>query len=176
VDEDVIDPAGGHFLPHPHRTPSLRLIPVDRGTRSGREAGTTTTQPAPKPRCCPPKRPRHQPKPRRRPCRRGRPPNEPRRRHPSQPSRSLCCSPAVMYSFMQARDIASARLLYERAADAGNGRAALRVGESFDPAFLGRIGVYRNTGDRRLALSWYRRARDLGDTEAAQLLERLESR
>jgi len=78
--------------------------------------------------------------------------------------------------FMQARDIASARLLYERAADAGNGRAALRVGESFDPAFLGRIGVYRNTGDRRLALSWYRRARDLGDTEAAQLLERLESR
>ena len=79
-------------------------------------------------------------------------------------------------AFMQARDIASARLLYERAADAGNGRAALRVGESFDPAFLGRIGVYRNTGDRRLALSWYRRARDLGDTEAAQLLERLESR
>ena len=79
-------------------------------------------------------------------------------------------------AFMQVRDIASARLLYERAADAGNGRAALRVGESFDPAFLGRIGVYRNTGDRRLALSWYRRARDLGDTEAAQLLERLESR
>jgi TPR repeat protein len=79
-------------------------------------------------------------------------------------------------AFMQARDIASARLLYERAADAGNGRAALRMGESFDPAFLGRIGVYRNIGDRLRALSWYRRARDLGDTQAAQLLENLESR
>jgi len=45
-----------------------------------------------------------------------------------------------------------------------------------DPAFLGHIGVYRNIGDRLRALSWYRRARDLGDTEAAQLLENLESR
>jgi hypothetical protein len=79
-------------------------------------------------------------------------------------------------AFMQTRDIASARLFFERAADAGNGRAALRMGESFDPAFLGRIGIYRNIGDRQLALSWYRRARDLGDTEAAQLFEALELR
>ncbi|HEX3522214.1 MAG TPA: hypothetical protein VHT52_09020 [Stellaceae bacterium] len=78
--------------------------------------------------------------------------------------------------FVRMRDIASARLLYERAADAGNGRAALRMGESFDPAFLNRIGIYRMAGDRQLALSWYRRARDLGDAEAAQLLEKSESR
>jgi hypothetical protein len=78
--------------------------------------------------------------------------------------------------FVRMRDIASARLLYERAADAGNGRAALRMGESFDPAFLDRIGIYRMAGDRQLALSWYRRARDLGDAEAAQLLEKSESR
>jgi hypothetical protein len=42
-------------------------------------------------------------------------------------------------------DIASARLFYERAADAGNGRAALRMGESFDRAFLDSIGVYRSS-------------------------------
>jgi hypothetical protein len=78
-------------------------------------------------------------------------------------------------AFMQTRDIVSARLLYERAADAGNGRAALRMGESFDPAFLDRIGIYRSIGDRELALSWYRRARELGDTEAAQLLEKLDA-
>src|SRR6202035_3345627 len=32
-------------------------------------------------------------------------------------------------------DVASARLLYERAADAGEGRAAVRLGETFDPVF-----------------------------------------
>jgi TPR repeat protein len=79
-------------------------------------------------------------------------------------------------AFVRTRDIASARLLYERAADAGNGHAALRIGESFDPAFLDSIGIYRMLGDRQLALSWYRRARDLGDAEAAQLLQKLEPR
>jgi TPR repeat protein len=79
-------------------------------------------------------------------------------------------------AFARTRDIASARLFYERAADAGNGRAALRMGESFDRAFLDSIGIYRMIGDRQLALSWYRRARDLGDTEAAQLLHKLEPR
>ena len=79
-------------------------------------------------------------------------------------------------AFVRTRDIASARLFYERAADAGNGRAALRMGETFDRAFLDSIGIYRMIGDRQLALSWYRRARDLGDTEAAQLLHQLESR
>ena len=79
-------------------------------------------------------------------------------------------------AFVRTRDIASARLFYERAADAGNGRAALRMGESFDRAFLDSIGIYRMIGDRQLALSWYRRARDLGDTEAAQLLQKLEPR
>jgi TPR repeat protein len=79
-------------------------------------------------------------------------------------------------AFVRTRDIASARLLYERAADAGNGRAALRMGESFDPAFLDSIGISRMLGDRQLALSWYRRACDLGDAEAAQLLQKLEPR
>ena len=79
-------------------------------------------------------------------------------------------------AFVRTRDIASARLLYERAADAGNGRAALRMGESFDPAFLDSIGISRMLGDRQLALSWYRRACDLGDAEAVQLLQKVEPR
>ena len=29
-----------------------------------------------------------------------------------------------------------------------------------------RIGIYQMAGDRQRALSWYRRARDLGDAEA----------
>jgi hypothetical protein len=34
-------------------------------------------------------------------------------------------------------DVASARLLYRRAADAGVARAAVRMGETFDPVFSG---------------------------------------
>jgi TPR repeat protein len=95
---------------------------------------------------------------------------------PPLPAEQITALVARGDAFVQTRDIASARLLYERAADAGNGRAALRMGESFDPAFLDSIGISRMLGDRRLALSWYRRACDLGDSEAVQLLQKLEPR
>src|SRR5205085_6834176 len=57
-------------------------------------------------------------------------------------------------------DIAAARLFYERAAEAGNGQAAIRLGESFDPLFLSRSGMRGVRGDSGLALQWYKRARD----------------
>jgi hypothetical protein len=69
------------------------------------------------------------------------------------------------------RDIASARLFYERAAEMGDGPAALRMGATFDPAFLERAGIRGTKGDQQEALSWYERARDLGDTEADRLLK-----
>jgi TPR repeat protein len=49
-------------------------------------------------------------------------------------------------------------------------------GMQLHPAFLDGKGIYRMLGNRQLALSWYRRASDLGDAEAAQLLQKLESR
>jgi TPR repeat protein len=70
-------------------------------------------------------------------------------------------------------DIASARLFYERAADAGDGLAAVRLGETFDPIFLERAGLSRVRGDWGAAVSWYRRARDLGATDAEVLLKGL---
>jgi hypothetical protein len=73
-------------------------------------------------------------------------------------------------------DIASARLFYERAANAGDGRAALRVGATFDPAFLGRDvlrGVFGDTAEARL---WYQRARDLGEAEAERRLKSFETK
>jgi TPR repeat protein len=69
------------------------------------------------------------------------------------------------------RDIASARLFYERAAEMGDGPAALRMGATFDSAFLERAGIRGTKGDQQEALSWYQRARDLGDTEADRLLK-----
>jgi hypothetical protein len=64
-------------------------------------------------------------------------------------------------SFLHAGDVASARLFYERAADAGDWQAAIRMGATFDPDFLGRAGV-RTVGEPTKAQSWYRHALDLG--------------
>jgi hypothetical protein len=70
-------------------------------------------------------------------------------------------------------DIASARLFYERAADAGDAQAALDLGNSFNPAFLERLGVLGIRGDVVAAARWYRRARTLGAPDAARALQTL---
>jgi hypothetical protein len=75
--------------------------------------------------------------------------------------------------FLGARDITSARLFYERAADAGNASAALRLGATFDPGFLSRAGIREILGDATQAAFWYRRARDLGDPATVSRLEDL---
>jgi len=71
-------------------------------------------------------------------------------------------------------DIASARLFYERAADAGNAQAAIRLGETFDPAFLARAQMKGVRGDPAVALRWYKRARELGASEADVLVMSLD--
>jgi TPR repeat protein len=76
--------------------------------------------------------------------------------------------------FLASRDIGSARLFYERAATAGDGRAALRLGVTFDPGFLGPAGITGIPGDPERAAAWYRRARDLGETAAVDRLKSLE--
>jgi hypothetical protein len=73
-------------------------------------------------------------------------------------------------------DVASARLFYERAVDAGGGLAAIRLGETFDPLFLDRVHLSGVRGDPGVALFWYRRARDLGATDAEVLLKALEAK
>jgi TPR repeat protein len=69
-------------------------------------------------------------------------------------------------SLLGVGDIASARLFYERAADAGDGPAALRLGATFDPGFLDRAGLHSIHADPGQAETWYRRARELGDAAA----------
>jgi len=65
-------------------------------------------------------------------------------------------------AFLAGGDIASARLFFERAADAGDGRAAMRMAVTYDPAFLQRIGLHGLQGDPGQAAHWYRLARSLG--------------
>jgi len=73
-------------------------------------------------------------------------------------------------------DVASARLLYERAAGVGEARAAVKLGETFDPAFLSRLNPRGERADPAMAVFWYRRARDLGASDAASRLIRLEAK
>ena len=68
-------------------------------------------------------------------------------------------------------DIASARLYYERAAEAGSAHAALQMARTFDPIFLRRLGVIGMTGDNREAAQWYWRALALGESRDALRLE-----
>ena len=63
-------------------------------------------------------------------------------------------------------DIVSARLCYERAAEGGDAQAALRLGETFDPAFLARAHLNGFRSDPTAAARWYRRALELGAAEA----------
>jgi TPR repeat protein len=72
-------------------------------------------------------------------------------------------------------DVASARLFYERAAGAGDGRAALRLGATFDPEFLDRLGLGKLQANPAEARSWYNRARDLGVVDAKRRLNSLET-
>jgi TPR repeat protein len=69
-------------------------------------------------------------------------------------------------ALLAAGDIASARLFFERAADAGDGRAAMRMAMTYDAAFLDRAGLRSLRNDPERAAAWYRRARELGEGKA----------
>jgi TPR repeat protein len=78
--------------------------------------------------------------------------------------------------FLRAGDLTSARLFYERAADAGDGQAAFRVGATFDPTFLASAGLRNLRGDLAKARLWYHRALGLGASEAQPHLNNLETK
>ena len=79
-------------------------------------------------------------------------------------------------ALLRTGDVASSRLFYERAANVGDGRAALRLGATFDPAFLGPDALRGVRSDPAEASYWYRRARDLGEPEAERRLKSLETK
>ena len=78
--------------------------------------------------------------------------------------------------FLKNGDIASARLILRRAANAGHAQAALALGVTFDPRFLAEQGVLGFTPDVAQARAWSERAAELGSSEAARRLERLPGR
>jgi hypothetical protein len=73
-------------------------------------------------------------------------------------------------------DIAAARLLFQRAADAGEGRGALGMGATYDPAFLRLSPLRILYGDPAEARAWYLHALVLGAAGAERRLINLQAR
>ena len=73
-------------------------------------------------------------------------------------------------------DLAAARLVLRRAADAGDARAAMTLAETYDPSFLEKLGVHGFVPDLAMARGWYEKAKQFGATEATQRLDLLASK
>jgi TPR repeat protein len=78
--------------------------------------------------------------------------------------------------FIATGDLAAARLMLQRAAEAGDARAALALAGTYDPNVLEQLGVRGFAPDIALAQAWYEKAKDFGSAEAPGRLERLASR
>ena len=76
---------------------------------------------------------------------------------------------------MTVGDIAAARLLLERAANAQDATAAFVLAQTYDPAVLGTKDTRSITADAAAARDWYRKAEQLGSAEAKQRLTQLQN-
>jgi len=78
--------------------------------------------------------------------------------------------------FVAAGDFVTARLVFQRAAEAGNAAAALALGASYDPVVLSRLGVRGVDADVAKARTWYQKAKDFGAPDADRRLSTLANR
>ena len=70
----------------------------------------------------------------------------------------------------------TARVLFQRAAEAGDANGALSMGATYDPIVLARLGVRGIAPDIEKARRWYEKAREFGSAEAPRRLENLAGR
>jgi hypothetical protein len=75
--------------------------------------------------------------------------------------------------FIASGDLASARLVLQRAAESGDVRAALALAGTYDPNVLEKLGAQALAADIVMARIWYQRAREFGSIEAPRRLELL---
>jgi hypothetical protein len=78
-------------------------------------------------------------------------------------------------SLLALGDIAAARLLLERCANAQDAPAAFLLAQTYDPAVLGVRDVRSTAPDPEMARNWYRTAASLGSADAQQRLAQLQN-
>jgi hypothetical protein len=69
-----------------------------------------------------------------------------------------------------AGDLVTARVAFQRAAEADDASAAMALAATYDPAILAKLGVVGVSGDIEKARSWYQKAESLGSPEATRRL------
>jgi TPR repeat protein len=89
---------------------------------------------------------------------------------PIDDGRRLCAEGLVAFA---KGDIATARAFFVSAAEAGDARALVALGDTFDPATLTRLGVLGLKGDGAKARDYYARALAAGATGARERLAAL---
>jgi hypothetical protein len=72
--------------------------------------------------------------------------------------------------FAAVGDLVTARILLQRAAEAGDATAAIALGATYDPNVLAKLGVVGMNADVEKARSWYRKAESFGSPDASQRL------
>ena len=111
---------------------------------------------------------------------------------PPEPSRSILpANPAPVQSmdgdlastlmrrgqeFLGTGDIAAARILFGRLADAGNADGAFAMAQTYDPRYLAEHKVIGVVSDKSKAHAFYQRAAQLGSVEAAHMLDQTVSK
>jgi hypothetical protein len=78
--------------------------------------------------------------------------------------------------FAEVGDLVTARLLFQRAAEAGDATAATALGATYDPSVIEKIGVVGISPDVEKARFWYQKALNLGSSDAKRRLDLLANR
>ncbi len=76
-------------------------------------------------------------------------------------------------AMLELKDLSAARMLFARAAEAGVAVAALKLGDTYNPTFLAQHDLRGVRPDPAVAVSWYRKALELGEAQAADRLRAL---
>ena len=78
--------------------------------------------------------------------------------------------------FAEIGDLVTARLLFQRAAEAGDAMAATALGATYDPTVIEKIRVVGISADVEKARFWYQKALNLGSSDAKRRLDLLANR
>ena len=78
--------------------------------------------------------------------------------------------------FIAAGDLVTARIVFQRAAEAHDATAALALAATYDPTVLSKLGVVGMSADVEKARTWYQKAESLGSADAARRLRALANR
>jgi len=78
--------------------------------------------------------------------------------------------------FIAAGDVVTARMVFQRAAEAGDADAAVALGGTYDPIVFAKLGVAGLGADVEKARTWYQKAESLGSAEATHRLAILANR